>query len=112
MPWQPTGHHRSRSFEIREMGYAERDQGQAVERPRDAESCVTSCETEALFVAVACEPDVQNPCCCDHHCRFTKCPCKLHPGIEEEVGHIQQQQPGEEKAEENARGDGGSASQE
>ena len=70
---------------------------------------VAGCETEALPVAVAGEPDVQNPGGRHHHRRLTSCPRKLHPGIEEEVGHIQQQQPSEEKAEQHTRSDGGSA---
>src|SRR6266404_9618771 len=103
MPWQPTRHHRSSSLDVGEMSYAEWDQGQAVERPRDAESSVASGETEALPVAVAGEPDVQNPGGRQHHRGLTSCPGKLHPGMEEEVRHIQQQQPSEEKAEPHTR---------
>src|SRR5712672_3255184 len=109
MPWQPTRHHRSGSLDVGEMSYAEWDQGQAVERPRDAESRVACGETEALSVAVTGEPDVQNPGGSHHHSGLTSCPGKLHPGIEEEVGHVQQQQPSEEKAEQHTRSDGGSA---
>ena len=91
------------------MRYTERDQGQAVERPRDAKSRVAGGETEALPVTVAGEPDVQHPRRRHHHRRLTGGPRQLHPGIEEEVGHIQQQQPSKAKAEQHTRSDGGSA---
>src|SRR6266705_4408915 len=109
MPWQPTRHHRSRSLDIGEMRYPERDQGQTVERPRDAQTLVAGGKTEALPVTVAGEPDVQNPGGRHHHRSLTGCPSKLHPGIKQEAGHIQYQEPSEEKADQHTRSDGGSA---
>src|SRR5260370_16729482 len=101
MPWQPTRHHRSGSLDIGEMSYAEGDQGQAVERPRDAQTLVAGGKTEALFVPVAGAPDVQNPGGCYHHRSLTGCPSSLHPGIEEDLGHIQSHQPTHEKPDPN-----------
>src|SRR6266496_3118523 len=109
MPWQPTRHHRSGSLDISEMSNAERNQGQAVERLRDAQTVVSGGETETLPVTIAGEPDVQNPGGRHHHRGLTGCPSKLHPGMAEELGQIQQQQPSEEKAEQHPRSDGGSA---
>src|SRR5206468_3644259 len=55
------------SLDIGEMSYAERNQGQAVERPRDAQTLVSGGETETLPVTIAGEPDVQNPGGRYHH---------------------------------------------
>src|SRR5205823_3512820 len=52
VPWQPARHQRNGLFEIGEMGYAEGNQGQAVEHPRDAQTLVAGGETEALPVLV------------------------------------------------------------
>ena len=71
------------------MSNPKRNQGQAIERPRDAQTLVAGGKTEALPVTVAGELDVQNPGGRHHHRSLTGCPSKLHPGIKQEVGHSQ-----------------------
>jgi hypothetical protein len=95
-------------LEIEEMGYAERDQGQAVEHPRDAQPLVAGGEAEAPPVPVTGEPGVQNPGARRHHRGVTTAP----PGIQdrgsaEDVRHPEQQQPNQEKGEQHAGSDDG-----
>ena len=59
VPWQPAGHHCNGLFEIGKVGYAEGDQAQAVEDPRDAQTIVACGETEVIPVPVRGEPGVQ-----------------------------------------------------
>src|SRR5437899_236243 len=94
VPWQPDRHQRNGLFEIGEMGYAEGNQGQAVEHPRDAQTLVAGGETEALPVLVTGEPGVQNPGARHHHRGVTAGPpCNQRGGSEEDVCHPKQQQP-------------------
>src|SRR5437867_7620432 len=92
------------------MGYAERDQAEAVEYCRDAQPLVTGSEAETLPFPVTGVPDAENPGGRHHHsCLTTGPPGACRRGSDEDVRHPQQQQPKQEIGKQHARSFGSCA---
>src|SRR5262249_41069241 len=80
----PAWHQRGRVHDIGEVGVAERDQTQAVERSRDAHAPVAHRDAELLPVPVCRERRMENPGASHHNHRLTDAPGALYDGRYEE----------------------------
>src|SRR5207302_10563194 len=99
MPWEPAWHQRGGSFDIGEVGVAERDQANAVENAGDAHALVTYGETDTLPVPVGREPREEHPRAGRHHHCVRETPGTFDQRREEERAHSLHQQPKHERGE-------------